>query len=104
MFQQIVEFIFGKKEINYPNDFAIITLSSPAIEHGLTDDRNKVILRYFYNKYNNLEMKKYRYSEERIHALQTIHKVPVFDKTKKEAILPIFSRILPGEVKFVQRR
>lgn len=88
----------------YPSDFAIIDLSKIAFRLGMKDDKNKVILRYFINRFGNYELKKYRYSEERVHVLSQIHKIPFFDKTKKEIRFPVYSRIMPGEATFTISR
>jgi len=71
---------------------------------GVKDDKNKVILRYFINKFRNYELRKYRYSEERVHLLKEIHKIPIFDKTKLDLRFPVYSRISPGEAKFIIAR
>ena len=95
----------GKQQkIEYPADFAIIDLSKIAFRLGMKDDRNKLILRYFINRFGNYELKKYRYSEERIHVLSKINKVPFFDKTKKEIRFPVYSKIMPGEATFTITR
>jgi len=102
----IVNFIFGRKEpkLEYPSDFAIIDYSKVSLRIGAKDDRNKLILRYFVNHFSNFELKKYRYSEERVNLLKEIHKIPVFDKTKQDQRFPVYSRINPGEVKYIIAR
>lgn len=105
MLQWIKNLIFGKPEPGkYPPDFYLIDFSPIAQELGMKDNKNKIIYRYFINNYGNVELKKYRYSEERIHALTTIHKIPGYDKTKKEVRFPVFSRILPGEIRFTEEK
>ena len=98
--------IFGRKKehLNYPADFAIIDFSKISLRLGVNDDRNKVILRYTVNEFGNYELKKYRYSEERVSLLQEVHKIPVFDKTKQDLRFPVYSRISPGEAKFMVAR
>ena len=88
----------------YPRDFAIIDFSKIAFRLGMKDDKNKIILRYFVNRFGNYELKKYRYSEERAHVLTKIHKIPFFDKTKQEVRFPVYSRIMPGEATFTIAR
>jgi len=102
MIHKIMSIILGRKEsvTNYPSDFAIIDFSKVALRLGVKDDRNKIILRYFVNGFGNYELKKYRFSEERVFLLGEIHKIPVFDKTKKDMRFPVYSRISPGEVVF----
>jgi len=94
--------IFKKKkpELDYPSDFAIVDLSSVALELGLKDDFNKVIIRYFYNSFGFLTQKKYPYSQARIKALRTVYKIPVFDKTEVDAKFPVFAKLLPSEIKY----
>lgn len=98
----IIEIIFGKKQeyLDYPSDFAIVDFSKFSLRLGVKDDRNKIILRYFVNQFGNFELKKYRYSEERVHLLREVHNIPVFDKTKKDLRFPVYSRISPGEAQF----
>jgi len=102
----VIEIFLGKKQpkLNYPSDFAIIDFSKVALRLGVKDDRNKIILRYSVNQFGNFELKKYRFSEERVHLLQEIHKIPVFDKTKQDLRFPVYSRISPGEAKFMISR
>lgn len=102
---KIKEFFFGKEEIMYPYDFAFVEFSDMGRRLGLKSDRNKVIIRWFINKYGNYEKKIYpHYSEARVHLLQTIHKIPVFDKTKEEVRFPVYSRTSPGEASYLQTR
>ena len=89
-----------QRENGYPRDYEISTLSNIAIGMGMKDDSNKVILRYIINKFGNYELKKYRYSEERVSVLSNIHKIPFFDKTRKGVRFPVYSRITPGESTF----
>jgi len=105
----VIELIKGwwqgpEAPLSYPRDFAIIDFSKISLRLGVKDDKNKVILRYFINKFGNYELKKYRYSEERVHLLREIHKIPIFDKTKLNLRFPVYSRISPGEAKFIIAR
>lgn len=93
-----------QQKMGYPRNFAIIDFSKIAFRLGMKDDKNKIILRYFVNRFGNYELKKYRYSEERVHVLSQIHKIPFFDKTKKEVRFPVYSRIMPGEATFTIAR
>lgn len=97
---------FQKKQLQteYPSDFAIIDFSKIAFRLGMKDNKNKVILRYFVNRFGNYDLKKYRYSEERVYVLSKIHKIPFFDKTKKEIRFPVYSKIMPGEATFTIAR
>lgn len=91
-------------QTGYPHDFAIIDFSKIAFRLGMKDDKNKVILRYSINRFGNYELKKYRYSEERVYVLSKIHKIPFFDKTKQEVRFPVYSKIMPGEATFTIAR
>lgn len=93
--------LFRKKEINYPEDFALIRMSNPSLNQGIKNNRNKIILRYSINKYGNRELRKYPYSEIRVKTLQEIYRIPIADLTRKETKFPIFSRSLPGEVSYL---
>lgn len=104
VFNFIASLFSKRKKLDYPGDFAIIDFSSLAQQRGLRQDRNKIISRYFINRFGNMEVKKYRYSEERVQALKLIHKIPVYDRTKKESKFPVFARILPQEIRYVESR
>lgn len=104
MIRKIWNKLFGKKvELPWPADFAIIMWTEHALTLGVKGNRNKVIIRYLTNKFGNTETKRYTYSEERIFALQEVHKIPIFDKTNKEVFVPIYARILPGEIQYKTR-
>ena len=105
IFSSIMEWWRGPQSPSgYPPDFAIIDFSKIAFRLGMKDDKNKIILRYFVNRFGNYQLKKYRYSEERVDVLSKIHKIPFFDKTKKEVRFPVYSRIMPGEATFTISR
>lgn len=105
IFSSIMKWWIGPQPSSkYPRDFAIIDFSKIAFRLGMKDDKNKVILRYFVNRFGNYELKKYRYSEERVYVLSQIHKIPFFDKTKQEIRFPVYSRIMPGEATFTIAR
>ena len=99
----ILDFFRKKPKPRYPASFGLVDWTQVSQELGLKGKRNKIILWYKRNKFGNLEIKKYRYSEERVHTLQTIHKIPIFDKTLQEGRYPVFARILPGETSFITR-
>lgn len=94
---------FSKKQppAKYPASFGIIDWSPVALELGVKGDRNKLIFWYRKNRFGNVEVKKYRYSQERVFTLQNVHKIPIFDKTKLEARYPVFARVLPGETQAI---
>lgn len=93
----------SEETLPYPADFGIVDYSPIAKELGVKGDRNKMIFRYFNNRYGNVELKKYRFTEARVFTLQKIHKIPIFDKTRQKVLFPVFSRILPGEVQFISK-
>lgn len=92
--------LFKKKEgLDYPNDFAIIKFSEVAFDSGIKGNSNKIIERYYYNGDGNLNVKKYRYSQERAFALRESG-VPIFDKTEQELTFPVAGRIELGVIRF----
>jgi len=94
---------FRKKErLSYPSDWAMITFSDTAIEKGVKDDRNKIIKRFFFNKFGNMKDKKYPYTEERVNSLQEIHKIPIIDRTQQEVRFPIFSKVTLNEARYIK--
>ena len=104
-FSWITNFFQGEIVPDYPRDFFIVQFSGVALGLGVKDNRNKVIRRFYVNKFGNFIEKRYRYSEERVHALKKIHKVPGYDKTKNEEVrFPVFARIMPGEAVFKTTR
>jgi len=97
---------FKKKKVNleYPDRFIMITLTSYAIEEGIEDDANKLIVFYDYDEYGNRISETYPYTAERLSVLVEQYKVPVFDKTDKEIKLPIWASINPSELVFVEKK
>lgn len=89
---------------NYPHDWAVIEYTSHASTLGVAGDKNKIIRRISLNRFGMNQEKRYRYSQERVFALQQIHKIPVFDKTQVETKFPVYARVLPGEVQFISGR
>ncbi len=89
-------------ELDYPRDFYIVDWSSIALGRGSTGNMNKIIYVYGVDEYGNRKRKKFFYSEERIFALENIHRIPGFDKTIKypKTKFPVFSRILPMEATY----
>lgn len=105
--KKIYYWIIGKEykeeAPSYPPDFAIIDFSPIAKQNGIFDEQNKIIYRYFFDKYGNRTIKKYRYSRARIHSFQEVLKIPIFNKTIKEEVLPVFAKILPREIQYTTR-
>lgn len=88
----------------YPNDWAVVEFSGHSQNIGMKGDRNKIIKRFFINRFGRWQEKIYRYSQERVFSLQEIHKVPVYDKTQIDAKFPVYTKVLPGEVQFISGR
>ena len=96
--------LFKKEvELKYPSDFAIIDFSEQAQKLGVRDNKNKIITRFFINEFGKVEIKRYRYSQEREHTLKEVHKIPIHDRTKQKIIYPVYARILPEEINFTYR-
>ena len=94
---------FGEEDIDYPTHFILISYSPIALRENITDEQNKLIYRYYYDYFLNVfKVKKYRYSEERLKALQEVYNIPIFDKTKLEQRFPIFAKILPSEIEYTK--
>ena len=56
--KKMFNLIFRKKEeLQYPDEIAIVDYTPTALENGIKDNRNKIIKRYFYNKFGNLQPK-----------------------------------------------
>jgi hypothetical protein len=102
--ESIISIFIRKKELKYPADFALIDFSPIALQRGLKGNRNKLIYRHFINRFGNMDLKILRYSEERVSSLRVIHKIPIYDKTQKEARFPVFAKILPGEASYLVNR
>ena len=78
--------LFKKKqgEEIYPPSFLLVTYTKFALEDGTQDDSNKVIIRYFTDKFGNQTEQRYRYSPERLNSLRNTYKIPVYDKTRED--------------------
>ncbi len=96
-------FIKKKEELklDYPSHFLMVILSPYALEDGTEDDSNKLIIRRFVDNYGYYADETYRYSKQRLHALQKTYGIPVRDQTDESPKLPIFGRMFPGEVRFI---
>ena len=93
---------FGEEEVpDYPSEFIIVNYSPIALKNNILDDQNKVIYKYTYDFFEHVfKIKKIKYTQERLKAIQEIHNTPIFDKTNKEQIFPVFGKILPSEVEY----
>jgi len=109
MIQKTINFIkynifkMDKPHIDYPFPFAIINYTDIALQNNIKDNQNKVILKYYFNNYGNVSIKKYRYSESMKYILENYHGIPVYDKTKGEQKFPVFVEELPGEIVYTKR-
>ncbi len=100
-FSWLYNVIFGgEEELKYPIPFALVVLSPEASKKGVKDDQNKLIIEYGYNTFGRVAARTYPYTEQRMHALEKIKKVPVFDKTQGEDRFPVFTKVLPQEVQY----
>jgi len=91
-----------QKELDYPQEFLMVTYTKYALEDGTTEDSNKVIIHYWHDDYGNQKETRYRYSPERLETLRKNHMIPVYDKTEINPILPIFKKLLPQELKWLE--
>lgn len=98
---------FKKKKpelkLDYPMHFLMVVYSPYAAEDGTEDDSNKLIIRRYVDKFGYYVDETYRYSKERLNALQTTYGIPVIDKTDEMPKLPVFGRIFPGEIRFISK-
>lgn len=99
---KILKSIFGFKERipDYPYDWGLVDFSSIALENGIDDDQNKMIIRYLYDKFGNLIRKTKRYSKERVYAMKMIRRIPIRDKTRKIIRFPVYTKSSPGEIEY----
>ncbi len=95
-------FFKEEKKVDYPDSWLLVTFSDVAIEDGTEDDLNKKILFYHFNRFGRRVCKSYPYSDERLSSLQKIYNVPVFDKTDKRVKFPVYAKINPGEIVYVE--
>ena len=110
MFQNIlnktIEFleIFKKEEEKYPPEFGIVIYNKNAVNNGIEDNPNKLIVRYKYNeKSERLEVYRvYGYSDSLFHTLKYKQKIPMYDQTKQEIKFPIYSEIKLDELKYIK--
>ena len=91
-----------EKKIDYPDSWLLVTFSDVAIEDGTEDDLNKRILFYHFNRFGRKVCTSYPYSDERLSSLQRIYNVPVFDKTDRKVKFPVYAKINPGEIVYVE--
>ncbi len=104
MFEKVIDFIMGKKEekLEYPDEFILVDYSKPALEDGTESDLVKNITFYTFNRFGRRIIKVYPYTEEQLHALLVVHKIPYFDKTSRKIKYPVFAKINPSEVIYIE--
>lgn len=103
MIKWISSFFAKKQELQYPEHWAIVDFSPIARSNGITNNQNKIITEFFYNRFGVLETKNYSYNDARVYLLRTLRKIPVYDKTHKDIKFPIFGRVLPAEAIYKTR-
>lgn len=96
--------IFKEEKPQYPPEFAIVIFNKTAINNGIEDNPNKLIVRYKYNeKVEKLEpFRVYGYSDSLFQALKHKLKIPIYDATTKEIKFPIFSEINLDEIRYIK--
>ncbi len=102
MIKEIKSFLgFKEEKLRYPIPFYIVKYTDVALQNNIRDEQNKVIIHYFMNKYGNIELKKYKYTESMINILNK-KGIPGLDKTKTEQRFPVFLKELPGEIQYTK--
>ena len=101
---KMFKWLFGKKkkELDFPEEFVIITYNKMALRNGIEDFHNKIIERYKYN-YRTGKVELYRtygYSESMVYNLRHKLKIPIHDKTEKEIKYPLHSEIMLDDVSY----
>ena len=81
-----------KEEIDYPDEFGIITFTEEAVLYGIFEDFTTEIRHYRGNKYISKP-----YHKGVIESLEE-DGVPVYDARDKQFELPIFQKTNPAEV------
>lgn len=95
---------FKPEEDKYPPEFALVVYNKNAVNNGVEDNPNKLIIRYKYNeKIERLvPCRVYGYSDSLFHALKYKLKIPIFDQTTKEIKFPIYSEIKLDEIRYIK--
>jgi|GEM_PF-2304210 hypothetical protein len=96
--------LFKENKQQYPPEFAIVIYNKTAINNGVEDNPNKLIVRYKYNeKVEKLEpFRVYGYSDSLFQTLKHKLKIPIYDQTLKEIKFPIFSEINLDEIRYIK--
>ena len=102
MIKKIKKFLgFKEKELKYPIPFYLVKYTDISLQNNIRDNQNKIIVHYFLNKYGNIDVKKYKYTEQMVNILNK-KGIPGFDKTKTEQRFPVFLKELPGEITYTK--
>lgn len=102
MFEFIKKIFKKEEEMNYPNEFCIVTYNEMALRNGVEDFANKLIIRYRHN-YRTGKIEVYRvygYSESLLYNLRKKLKIPIYDKTEKEIKMPVYEEVNLDEVSY----
>ena len=91
-----------KKKLEYPVPFGLITFTAEALDEGVKDDQNKVILVYEHDRFNKVKERKVRLSDSAVLVLEK-KGIPIFDKTLAEIRFSVYSRVNPGEAVFTSK-
>lgn len=90
-----------KEELSYPIPCCFIDFTNESKRNNIKDDENKIIIKYYLNKFGNLANKRFKYSEAFVN-IQVKHGIPVFDRTKEEQKFVVISVRDPAQIK-IQR-
>jgi hypothetical protein len=95
---------FGKEEkiIDYPDSWILVRFSDVAIEDGTEDDLNRIIDFNHLNRFGRKVCTSYPYSDERLASLLKVYNVPIFNKTEQKIKFPIYAKMNPGEITYVE--
>ncbi len=99
---QVINFFKKEKISTYPPHFILIKFTDVALENGVLWDENKIIERHFINRFGNSDKKTYQYSEEEVYILNKAYNIPIYDLTKVNPTLAVYSKVEPGQVKYEQ--
>ena len=100
---EIKNWILRRKEaLEYTIPFGLITFTPEALDSGIKDEQNKVILVYEYNYFSKLVERRYTFSDSRVKVLES-KGIPIHDKTQGEDRFPVYSRIMPGEAVYTSK-
>lgn len=103
IFKRIWNYFFGGEVPPYPVPFGIISYSPEALDEGIADEQNKIIIVFDFDKIGNKVQKIFPYSASRVYALENEAKIPIYDKTEKEDRYPVWLRSDPQELSYLTR-